>query len=295
MQEYGCQSMVAPIRSLLLKHPREAFLSPAKIQAQWQDLNYLAPPDLDRAIAEYEVFVSLLEQFIPEIHFLPADEQTTLDSIYTHDPVLMTRRGAILCNMGKPQRQPEVQAIENFLLNQGMPILGRISGTGRLEGGDVVWIDEHTLAVGRGYRTNDEGIRQLQHLTADFVQECVVVPLPHWNGPQDVLHLMSLLSPVDEHLAVVYSRLLPVPFREWLLSRDIRLVEVPDQEYDSMACNVLALAPKKCVMIAGNPITRARLEKEGVDVWEFPGEEICKKGAGGPTCLTRPLLRTSKA
>jgi N-dimethylarginine dimethylaminohydrolase len=159
-----------------------------------------------------------------------------------------------------------------------------------LEGGDVVWVDERTLAVGRGYRTNDEGLRQLRELTADIVDEIVVVALPHWNGPADVLHLMSFLSPIDHDLALVYSRLMPVPFREWLLARGNRLVEVPDEEYDTMACNVLAVAPRKCIMLEGNPRTRELLEAEGVEVRVFGGAEICAKGAGGPTCLTCPIL-----
>jgi N-dimethylarginine dimethylaminohydrolase len=193
--------------------------------------------------------------------------------------------------MGKEQRRREPAAIGEYLPQIGVPILGRISGDGTLEGGDVVWVDERTLAVGRGYRTNDEGIRQLRELTADIVDEIVVVPLPHWNGPTDVLHLMSFLSPIDHDLALVYSRLMPVPFREWLLTRGVRLVEVPDTEYDTMACNVLAVAPRQCIMLEGNPRTRKLLEAEGVEVRVFGGAEICAKGAGGPTCLTRPILR----
>jgi N-dimethylarginine dimethylaminohydrolase len=193
--------------------------------------------------------------------------------------------------MGKVLRRGEPTAIGEFLPQLGVPILGAITGEGRLEGGDVVWLDEHTLAVGRGYRTNDEGIRQLRRLTADLVDEFIVVPLPHWQGPNDVLHLMSLISPIDHKLALVYSRLLPVPFREWLLARGIKLLEVPEAEYESMGCNVLAVAPRRCIMLSGNPQTRAMLVNEGIEVWEYEGEEISRKGAGGPTCLTRPIWR----
>ncbi|MDZ7364124.1 MAG: arginine deiminase family protein [candidate division KSB1 bacterium] len=178
-----------------------------------------------------------------------------------------------------------------FFSKMNVPILGVIAGNGRLEGGDVVWLDERTLAVGRGYRTNDEGIRQLQQLLKDLVDEVVVVPLPHWRGPHEVLHLMSLISPIDVDLALVCSKLLPVPFRERLLARGFRLLEVPDEEYESMGCNVLAIAPRKCMMLAGNPRTKALLMNEGVEVWEYLGEEISRKGAGGPTCLTRPIWR----
>jgi N-dimethylarginine dimethylaminohydrolase len=155
----------------------------------------------------------------------------------------------------------------------------------------VVWIDEKTMIVGRGYRTNAEGIRQVRALLGADI-EVVDVPLPHWRGPGDVMHLMSLLSPVDHDLAVVYSRLLPVPFREWLLARGFSLVEVPDEEFDTMGTNVLALSPRQCVMLAGNPRTRAALERAGCEVLEYRGDEISLKGAGGPTCLTRPLARS---
>jgi N-dimethylarginine dimethylaminohydrolase len=288
---FGCQSEVGKIQRLLLKHPKQAFIRTENIFRQWEALNYSGAPDFEKALQEYEQLVNLLRQHVPEISFLPPNDHTGLDSIYVHDPALITKNGAILCNMGKALRRGEPAAIGDFLPELGVPILGAISGEGKLEGGDVVWIDERTLAVGRGYRTNDEGIRQLQELTADLVDEFIVVPLPHWQGPNDVLHLMSLISPLDHNLALVYSKLLPVPFREWLLARDIKLLEVPDAEYDSMGCNVLATSPRKCLMLAGNPRTRALLVNEGVEVWEYVGEEISRKGAGGPTCLTRPIWR----
>jgi arginine deiminase len=289
---FGCLSEVGTIERLLLKHPRDAFLSTETIAAQWADLNYLGPPDFQRAIDEYQRFVELLERFVAEIHYLPRNVHTGLDSIYVHDPVIMTPRGAVLCNMGKEQRRGEPKALEKFLAETDIPILGFISGAGRLEGGDVVHFDSDTMAVAQGYRTNREGIKQLQDLTKDFVSEIQIVPLPHWQGPDDVLHLMSIISPVDHDLAVVYSRLMPVPFREWLVRRDVKLLEVTDTEFETMGCNILAVCPRKCIMLAGNPRIRQLLEKDGVDVWEYKGEEISKKGSGGPTCLTRPLLRT---
>ncbi len=291
--KFNCQSGVDQIKSLLLKHPKDAFISLDNIQTQWKELNYLASPDYDKALKEYDDFVEYLKKSIPEIYYLPQNDKTGLDSIYVHDPVIITNKGAILCNMGKEKRRAEPQAAGEFLLKLGIPILGPITGEGRLEGGDVVWIGEHTLAVGLGYRTNEEGIRQLKELTRDFVDEFVVVPLPHWKGPDDVLHLMSLISPIDHDLAVVYSRLLPVPFREWLLRRGIQLLDVPDSEFETMACNILAASPRKCIMISGNPQTKQMLEDKGIEIWEYGGEDISKKGAGGPTCLTRPLLRES--
>jgi arginine deiminase len=289
--KFGSQSEVGRIKRLLLKHPRDAFLSQKNIQAQWKELNYTAPPDYDRAVEEYDEFIRLLERFIPEIHFLPADDRTGLDSIYVHDSLIITDKGVQLCRMGKEKRQGEPLAAEEFLKDLGIPILGSITGEGKLEGGDLVWIDERTIAVGLGYRTNEEGVRQLKELTSDSVDEYVMVPLPHWKGPEDVMHLMSLISPVRRDLAVVYPKLLPVPFREWLLQREIRLLEVPDSEFETMGCNVLAVAPGECIMISGNPQTKRLLEGAGVHVYEYEGEEISRKGAGGPTCLTRPLLR----
>jgi N-dimethylarginine dimethylaminohydrolase len=284
---------VSDIKSLLLKHPKEAFINQESIDKQWLTLNYLACPDFGRAVEEYESFEALLQKFVPEIRYLPKNESTGLDSIYVHDPVMITERGAILCRMGKGERVSEPSAFKEFLKELKIPILGTISDPGKLEGGDVVQFDEQTLGVGQGYRTNAEGIRQLRELTKDFIEEIAVVPLPHWNGPEDVLHLMSFISPVDQNCSLVYSRLMPVQFREWLLHRGMQLVEVPDSEYMTMACNVLAVAPGICIMLDGNPRTKKLLEQAGMEVFEYTGEEVSRKGAGGPTCLTRPLYRAS--
>lgn len=291
MKTYGCQSMVAPVRRMLLKHPREAFLSQAHIDAHWRDLHYLGCPDYQNAIVEYDHFVSVLDQFDFEIRFAPEAVAASLDALYLHDPVIVCDRGAILGRMGKAARAPEPEAAGATLQDLGVPVLGRITGAGQLEGGDVLWVDERTLAVGQGYRTNAEGVRQLKELLGDLVDEVVPVPLPHWTGPDDCLHLMSFISIVDVNLAVVYSRLMPVPFRQWLLARGFALVEVPDNEYDSFACNVLAVGPRQCVMLSGNPETQRRLEQAGAEVYTFDGHDICLKGTGGPTCLTRPFLR----
>ena len=170
-------------------------------------------------------------------------------------------------------------------------MLGTITAPGTLEGGDVAWLDEHTLAVGHTYRTNEEGIKQLTTLLQPLGVEVITVPLPHYKGPEDVFHLMSILSPVDKDLAVVYSPLMPIVFRNLLLKRGYQLVEVPDEEFESMGCNVLALAPRECLMVDGNPKTKAALENAGCKVTVYKGEEISVKGGGGPTCLTRPIYR----
>jgi N-dimethylarginine dimethylaminohydrolase len=227
------------------------------------------------------------------ITFLPPDAATTIDSIYVRDASIVTPRGLVLANMGKRLRagEPEAQARAMAALGAAAPPIGRIEDPGRLEGGDVVWLSASRVAVGRGYRTNAEGICQLRALLGPSV-EVIEVPLPHWRGPGDVLHLMSLLSPVDHDLAVVYSPLMPVPFRERLIDMGMTLIETPESEFESMGTNVLAIGPRQCVMLAGNPLTRAALEGAGAAVEEYEGSEISVKGAGGPTCLTRPLSRT---
>lgn len=287
----GCQSMVAPIQLCLLKHPAQSHVEQAQIDAQWQALNYLGRPSYETVLSEYEQLIGLLSRQGMELAFLPAHEAAGLDSIYVHDPLVVSQRGAILGKMGKAQRAGEPAAVVVALAQLGVPVLGCIEGEGRLEGGDVLWLDERTVAVGQGYRTNAEGIRQLRELLGDLVDAVIAVPLPHWTGPDDCLHLLSFISPVDHDKAVVYSRMMPVPFRQRLLARGLTLIEVPDEEFNSMACNVLAVAPGKCIMLAGNPVTQRRLEQAGVEIWTFEGQDLCIKGGGGPTCLTRPLLR----
>jgi len=287
----GEQSEVGKLRRVAVKHARDAFGDAAAVEHQWRDLRYLARPDVTAAVPEYERFLALLEAAGVEMLRLPFDATVGLDSLYARDASIVCKRGIILCSMGKPQRRTEPAAQEAAFRASGIPIRGRITGDGTVEGGDVCWIDERTLAVGRGYRTNEAGIRQLRDLVRDCVDEVIVVPLPHWHGPEDVFHLMSIVSPIDRDLFLVYAPLMPVPFREALTSRGIALVEVPEAEFDTLGCNVLAVAPREVLMIAGNPETRARLERAGVTVREFAGREICLKGGGGPTCLTRPLMR----
>lgn len=289
----GWQSEVGEIRSVVVKHARDAFLSQEKVDAEWRELGYADRPDLARAVEEYDGFLEAVRTLAPEakVKELPPDPDLSLDALYPHDASIPTSGGMILCRMGKPAREEEPGAQEALFRKEGIPILGRIDDGGRLEGGDVAWLDDSTLAVGRGYRTNDEGIRQLRELVEPLGVEVVVAHLPHYRGPDDVFHLMSVLSPVDRDAAVVYSPLMPVPLRQLLLERGWRLIEVPDEEFDSLGCNVLAVAPGRCVVVEGNPVTRSRLEAAGVEVRTFPGREICRKGMGGPTCLTRPLRR----
>ena len=286
--------MVDPIQRVLMKQPKDAYQNQTKVNTQSPQLHYFGVPNFEKAQTDYERFVAFLESSGVEIHFLPADYTTSLDSVYTHDPCVVSNGGVILCTMGKDARVSESKAMEAYFESIDVPILGHIESPGTLEGGDVVWINDRTVAVGEGYRSNAEGIHQFKNLLGNHVDEVISVPLPHWTGPGDCLHLMSNISPIDHDLYLVYSRLLPVPFRQYLLDRQIKLIEVPDEEYDSMGCNVLAVAPRKVIMIAGNPITQKRLENEGVDVHTYDGTEISIKGSGGPTCLTRPFLRSNQ-
>ncbi len=291
MITYNGQSETGKIQSILMKSPAKAWFGQEYTNQQWEKLNYPGKPNFEKALHEFNQLATIIESHVSEVYYLPEDDKNTLDSIYVHDPVLITSQGAILCNMGKKERRKEPETIGAFLENLGIPILGSIKPPGILEGGDVVWFDDNTAAVGIGYRTNREGIAQLRELTGEMVKEIIEVPLPHWNGPDECLHLTSMISPVDCDLAVVYSRMLAVPFRNLLLEKGFKLVEVPDEEYENFASNVLALAPRKCVMIGGSPRTRKALEEEGAAVYEYPGKDITVKGGGGPTCLTRPLYR----
>ncbi len=288
---FTCHSDIGKIKSLFIKDVEQAFISDAHIDQYWKELNYTGKPDLSNAIKEYASFQSILRMKGAEIYLLPEDASVNMDSIYCRDASIATDGGMILCNMGKPARKNEPLAETKAFEANGIKVLGTITAPGTLEGGDVAWLDEHTLAVGHSYRTNQEGIRQLTTMLQPLGVQVITVPLPHYKGVSDVFHLMSILSPVDTNLAVVYSPLMPIVFRNLLMQRGYQLIEVPDNEFESMGCNVLALAPRECLMVDGNPVTKAALEHAGCKVTVYKGEEISVKGGGGPTCLTRPIRR----
>jgi N-dimethylarginine dimethylaminohydrolase len=279
-----------PLASVVIKHARDAFSAPAQIEREWRDLNFTGPPDFARAVDEYEAFLELLQSSGADALCLPAGNGVGMDSIYARDASVVTPAGMVLCRMGKRQRTGEPAAQEHAFRAWGIPVVGAIQPPGMLEGGDVVWLNDRTVAIGRGYRTNDEGIAQFRALVGPSV-EILVAELPHWQGPDDVFHLMSVISPVDVDLAVAYSALMPIPFRERLLDLGYGLVEVPSEEFPSMGANVLAIAPRRVIVLEGNPRTRARLEQAGAEVLVYSGTEISVKGGGGPTCLTRPIQR----
>lgn len=286
------QSDTAPLRRVVVRRPVDAFGSPAKIERYWRQLGYRGPPDLAAAAAEHDAFVEILRTAGTEVLCLEGEPDLGMDSLYPRDASIVCRDGAILCRMGKESRDGEPAAHGRMYERLGVPILGKIDADGTVEGGDVAWLDDRTLVAGLGYRTNDSGIRQLRELLADRIEDLIVVPLPHWRGPGDVFHLMSMFSPLAGKVVLVYSPLMPVPFRRALLERAFRLVEVPDEEFESMGCNALALSPAQCVLLEGNPRTRRRIERAGIEVIEYRGGEISIRGSGGPTCLTRPLSRT---
>lgn len=268
-------------------------MSDANTEKYWRPLNYTRKPGFEKAIEEYNNFENIFTSRGIEVKYLPADPSVNIDSIYCRDASIATNAGVILCNMGKEARKNEPAAQRMAFEKYGAPILGEITTPGTVEGGDVAWLDECTLAAGYTYRTNAAGLQQLQAFLKPLGVTVLTVPLPHYKGPSDVFHLMSVFSPVNTNLAVVYSPLMPVQFRNELLDRGYTLVEVPGDEFELMGCNVLALAPGECLMVEGNPKTQAALEKAGYRVITYRGDEISIKGGGGPTCLTRPLARYS--
>jgi len=279
------------LASVYLKSAKNSFLSEEELSEHWETLQYLSKPNFKKSLEEYAAFQTFFRGKNISTCFFPINKKTKIDSIYCRDASIATDFGIIICNMGKQGRIHEPYAqLEAYKINN-VNILGEIKFPGALEGGDVAWLDQNTLAVGHTYRTNEEGISQLKGLLQPKGIEIIVVELPHYKGKSDVFHLMSILSPVDKNLAVVYSPLMPIKFRNELLERGFQLIEVPEQEFDSMGCNVLAIAPRDCLMVAGNPITRKLLEDAGASVHIYEGNEISVKGGGGPTCLTRPIDR----
>lgn len=288
---YGCQSMVGKIDRIMIKHPKDAFISQQNLNKNYEKYNYISCPSYKEVLNEYKKFEKYIRENVPNVEYLEQSEYGGLDSIYTHDSVKITIKGAIYFPMGKELRSKEYMATKEKLESIGVPTLGEIKAPGKMEGGDVLWIDKKTVAIGRGYRTNDEGIRQFKDLVKGLVDEIIVVPMPHADGKEACLHLMSIISFVAEDLAVVYSKYMPVFFREYLLDRGIKLIEVNDKEYEYLGSNVLAISPRKCIMIKGNDDIKNKLINEGVEVFEYEGHEVSFKGTGGPTCLTCPITR----
>jgi dimethylargininase len=273
-------SMTAPLRRVLVRRPGEV--------GRWREFGWRSAPDPARIVEEHEGFVAALESAGVEV-VVGAPLDSALDAIYVHDPAALTSGGAILLRPGKELRQVEVEAIEGDFAAAGVDVIARLEAPATAEGGDMLWLDDRTLVVGRGYRTNDAGIEALRRALPDV--DVIAVDLPHYHGRDEVMHMLSLISPLADDLAVVYLPLMPVRLVELLEARGVGFVEVPDEEFESMACNVLALGPRRALTLDGNPETRRRLEAAGVEVIVYAGEDLSRKGDGGPTCLTRPLVR----
>ena len=280
------------IGRLAIRRPEAAFASPQRIAAQWRALNFHAAPDFGAAVSEYAAFEAILARFADEVIALPDADGLGLDSLYVRDSLIVTPKGLVAASMGKPARALEPSRNAALLEAHGLQLAGRIEAPGKVEGGDLVWLDRETLLAGVGYRTNREGARQLAAIgEGAFAVE--MFDLPHHKGRGDVFHLMSVLSPVDRDLAVVYPPLMPARLVELLEARGVGFVEVPDAEFATMGCNVLAVAPREVVMVDGNPETARRIAAAGCRVHVIAAAEISRKGEGGPTCLTRPLTRRS--
>lgn len=283
-KEYGSQSMVAPLRKVLVRRPDRAF--GGADPARW---HYAGRPDLTEALREHDQLVKILQDFGAEVLFHEETLPDHADAIFVHDPVLVSDRGAVLLKMGKELRRGEEAAIGRSLEKAGVPIHYQVHGDAVCEGGDLVWLDEATLAVGLGYRTNQEGLRQLGEALPGVT--IIPVQLPYYLGPSACLHLMSTVSIVAEDLAVAYRPLTSVVFLQELEQRGFRMIDVPEEEFAGMGPNVLALEPRNCVMLEGNPVTSQRLEAAGCSVTTYRGDHISLMAEGGATCLTRPILR----
>ena len=280
---FGAQSMSAPLRDVLVKRPGPAFGRAHDEPAH----GFLHPVDLNLAKRQHDTFVETLASLGPTVHQLEV-ELDDPDLVYTFDPLLVTDRGAIPLRPGKPNRAGESAVLEAWTLRAGIPTVGRIESPGTVEGGDTLWLRPDLFCIGRTLRTNGEGARQLADLVGGDVR---VFDVPYWKGPAKLIHLMSVISPVADDLAVVYPPLLPVGLWELLGVLGIRMIEVPDEEFGTLGCNVLAVRPGVVILAEGNPRTAAALAATGCEVHTYPASEIGINGSGGPTCMTRPILR----
>ncbi len=288
---YGAQSMTAPLARVVMRRPGSAMAAADPVS--W---HYAGPLDGARLEQQHAALAAIVARAGAEVIWLDEILDDLADAVFTHDPSLVTAAGAVLLAMGKPLRRGETAAHGRLYGKLGIPILGRVEAPGAVEGGDCLWLDEETLIVGRGFRTNQSGIEQLSAILAPLGVTVLAFDLPVSQGQAACLHLMSLISPLDHDLALVHASLLPVAFYQLLLDRGVTLVEAPAEEYrasNTLSINVLALAPRHGVMLGGLPQTAQALRDAGCRVETFPGDELCIKTEGGPTCLTRPVLRVA--
>jgi dimethylargininase len=283
-RRYGARSSTAVLRDVLVKPPGPAFGRAFDDPAH----GFLRPVDLDRARREHDGLVETLDALGVRVHVLDHEPLDDPDLVYVFDPLLVTDAGAVPLRPGKPNRSEEPAIMERWLNGIGIPTAGRIEAPGTVEAGDTVWLRDDLFVVGRTLRTNDAGARQLAAIVGGDAR---IVDVPYWKGPAELVHLMSVISPISDDLAVVFLPLLPAGLHEWLVELGIRLVEVPEAEYPTLGCNVLAVRPGVVIVADGNPVTRRGLEAAGVEVHAIPLGEVGENGSGGLTCLTRPILR----
>ncbi len=281
---YGARSSTATLRDVLVKAPGPAFGRAFDDPAH----GFLRPVDLARAQREHDGLAATLDALGARVHVLDHEPADDPDLVYVFDPLLVTDAGAIPLRPGKPNRSDEPAVLERWLNDAGVPTAGRIEAPGTAEAGDTVWLRDGMFVIGRTLRTNDAGAKQLAAIVGGDVR---IVDVPYWKGPAELVHLMSVISPVSDDLAVVFLPLLPAGLHEWLVELGIRIVEVPEEEYPTLGCNVLAVRPGVVVVADGNPVTRRGLEAVGVEVHAIPLHEVGENGSGGVTCLTRPILR----
>jgi dimethylargininase len=281
---HGVRSSTAALRDVLVKRPGPAFGRAFDDPAH----GFLRPVDLDRARREHDGLVETLDGLGVSVHVLDHEPADDPDLVYVFDPLLVTDAGAIPLRPGKPNRSEEPAIMERWLNTRGIPTAGRIEAPGTVEAGDTIWLRDGLFVIGRTLRTNDAGARQLAGIIGGDVR---IVDVPYWKGPAELVHLMSVISPVSDDLAVVFLPLLPAGLHEWLVELGIRTVEVPEEEYPTLGCNVLAVRPGVVIVADGNSVTRRGLEAAGAEVHAIALGEIGENGSGGVTCLTRPILR----
>jgi N-dimethylarginine dimethylaminohydrolase len=288
---FNGHSMVGPLQKVVVCSPRTAGWKRPERAACWRELGFRHAPDFRKAQSQHEALVEELETAGSEVLDLAPADDLSLDAVYAHDASLATDFGIIIMRPGKANRVREGEHQASFFTGIGIPILGTISPPGTTEAGDMIWLDAKTLLVGRGHRTNAAGIAQMHAMLAPKGVEVIAAPLPYGNGPSECLHLMSLISLLDDETGLVDLSWLSVETVELLKGRGFRFIQIEDSERETLACNVLALGENRLLAIEENHKTNHRLRKAGFDVRTFPGSELCINGGGGPTCLTRPVLR----
>lgn len=285
-------SMCGRLRSALVVAPDAAGWGP---EAAWREIGYRRPPDRESALRQHrEIEGALVDAGVTLRRIAPGEfpeTPLTPDAVYCHDASFPSPRGMILMRMGKPTRRGEPESHRAAFDRAGIPVVGEVAAPAAAEAGDLVWLDEGTVLAGEGYRTDAAGIRRLRELLAPDGVEVVPAPLPHGGGPGKCLHLMSLLSVLDSRTILADPERLAVPTLKFLAARGFEWIPIVPEERGTMAANVLSLGGGELLAIAANRRTNERLRDAGYRVRVYDGSEISANGGGGPTCLTRPILR----